>query len=132
MQRYRGKVSGPLLDRFDLHVAVNRLPPGQLLAPPAVAESSAAIRKRVCAARVRQEVRQDKCNAALGPEQLLEICALDSGLKKHLEEAAQRLHLSARGIHRTLRVARSIADLADEPTVGEAHLAEALSLRNWQ
>ena len=128
IRRYRGRISGPLLDRIDMHVAVTNLKPGELTRQQA-GESSAAVRQRVLAARERQLERSAKLNANLNQDDLGEHCRLDVKNRDFLEGALQRLKLSARAYHRILKVARTIADLADEPLLTRTHLAEAISLR---
>ena len=128
IQRYRGRISGPLLDRIDLQVAVYRLQPGQLLAPEH-GEPSSAVRQRVVQSREQQLQRQGCANARLPPDRLADACLLSSACKAQLESAASRLHLSGRGLHRTLRVARTIADLDRRSTVEQPHISEALSYR---
>ena len=130
VQRYRGRVSGPLLDRMDLHIPVPRLPAGLLLETSNSAESSHSIRQRVIHCREIQQQRQHCCNARVATAQLLEICELHASNRKMLVEAAENLKLSGRGLHRTLRVARTIADMADQTSIGQAHLAEALAYRS--
>ncbi len=126
--RYRGKISGPLLDRVDLKVEVPR--PGEWeMMGNSVAESSATIRGRVCAARERQLVRQGKPNAWLQARETARHCAIDGAAENLLKQAIARLSLSARGYHRVLRVARSIADLGGENMIGAAHVAEAIQYR---
>ena len=129
IQRYRARVSGPLLDRIDLHVQVGRIPPGDLLTPRYTGETSAVVQERVCRCRVRQDQRQGIANAQLPPEKLASVCLLGDKEKSSLESAARRMHLSGRGLHRTLRVARTIADLDDSDAIGMAHLSEALAYR---
>lgn len=128
--RYRARVSGPLLDRFDLHVQVNRLPPGELLTPGFAGECTDMVRTRVILCRERQERRQGHSNAQLTPDRLAIYCALAAAEKRWLEAAATRLHLSGRGLHRTLRVARTIADLENCDAIGVGHLSEALGYRS--
>lgn len=129
VDRYRARVSGPLLDRIDLHVDVPRLSPGELrmAAPPA--ESSAAVAGRVADARQRQLDRAGKANAQLGPAEMRETCSLSDHDQRLLDTAADRLRLSARSVHRVLRVARTIADLGDSEGIVTAHLTEAIGYR---
>ncbi|PLW68483.1 YifB family Mg chelatase-like AAA ATPase [Pseudohalioglobus lutimaris] len=129
VQRYAGRVSGPLLDRIDMHVPVPRLPAAMLLEKGAGGEPSAAVRSRVIQCRARQLARQQCTNANLHSEPLLDVCQLGEAQRQLLETAAQRLHLSGRALHRTLRVARSIADLDCADVVEENHLSEALAYR---
>ena len=132
IQRYRSRLSGPLLDRIDLLVQVNRLAAGDLLSPRAPGESSACVRARVLACRLRQEQRQGGPNAHLLPDQLSRVCALGEQEKATLESAANQLRLSGRGLHRTLRVARTIADLAGCEAITTAHISESLAYRGWR
>ncbi len=127
--RYRGRLSGPLLDRIDLHVEVPRLPQHELLAEHGDGESSAAVRARVLAARERQQQRSGDGNARLRLPELKRHARLTSETRHLLEQAAERLQLSARACHRILRVARSIADLVGADEVAMGHLAEAISYR---
>jgi magnesium chelatase family protein len=132
IQRYRTRVSGPLLDRIDLHVQVNRLPPGELLTPGSSGECTIVVRERVERCRQRQVQRQGKPNAQLAGDSLNAICTLGTTERQALEAAAVRLHLSGRALHRALRVARTIADLERSDAIGSAHLAEALGYRCFQ
>jgi len=127
--RYRGRISGPLLDRIDLQVAVARPAAAELRHDAPEGESSTAVAERVRAARQRQLQRAGLANARLGPDDLVRHCALGAAEQTLLDRAIDRLQLSARAAHRSLRVARSIADLAGEGRVGVSHLAEALSYR---
>lgn len=129
IQRYRQRLSGPLLDRIDLHVMVPSLPPGLLTRHQAVAESSAVVRERVMACRGRQYQRAGKANQALSPKEIVRDCALQPAHVALLEEAMGRLGLSARAYHRVLKVARTIADLTGAETIDTPHLTEALGYR---
>jgi magnesium chelatase family protein len=126
--RYRSKVSGPLLDRIDLKIEVPR-PRESEMTGADEAETSAAVRNRVRAARERQLARQAKPNAWLQPRETSQHCAIDSDAESLLKQAIARLSLSARGYHRVLRVARSIADLEGNNGIASAHIAEAIQYR---
>ncbi len=128
VRRYLSRISGPLLDRIDLHVEVPRLEYGALAAPVTPAESSAIVAERVQLARRRQDAR-GALNAALDLEAPGGCCRL--GLREHalLEAASRRLGLSARACHRIQRVARTIADLAGLERIGVAELSEAIGYR---
>ena len=126
--RYQGKLSGPLLDRIDLHVEVGALPANELVnAPPG--EASAPIRERVGAARERAVRRQGHSNQALEGQNIDSQCRLDEAGAAFLNAAAARLGWSGRSIHRCLKVARTIADLAGAATVQVGHVAEAVQYR---
>jgi magnesium chelatase family protein len=126
--RYQGKLSGPLLDRIDLHVEVPALPADQLLnAPPG--EASDAIRVRCARARDRANERQGKSNHALQGKEIDIHAGLDAAGAKFLNLVATRLGWSARSTHRALKVARTIADLAGAETTGTDHIAEAVQYR---
>lgn len=126
--RYQGRLSGPLLDRIDLHVEVPCIPTSDLLGAPA-GESSAQIRARSLAARERALARQGKANQLLTPGEIDEHAFPDEPTVQFLRSAASRLGWSARGIHRTLKVARTIADLAGSERIELLHAAEALQYR---
>ncbi len=126
--RYRGRISGPLLDRIDLHIIVVALPEAELTSAQ-TGEASTPIRERVAAARDRQLLRQGKPNAQLAGREIDRHCALDTAGETLLKQAITRLDLSARAYHRVLKLARSIADLAGEERIGAAHLAEAIQYR---
>ena len=126
--RYRAKLSGPLLDRLDLHITVLSLSENELI-DAANGEPSAAIAARVHAASARQHARQGKPNSQLGPDEIEQHCAPDAGGEKLLRQAITRLHLSARAYHRILKVARTIADLASAQAIAVSHIAEAIQYR---
>lgn len=130
MASYRGKLSGPLLDRIDLQIEVPALP-AEALQTPADGESSATVRARVVAARQRQLERQDKPNARLKTGEVDRHCAIDAAGAALLKSAVDRLQLSARAYHRVLKVSRTIADLADSATILPVHLAEAVQYRRY-
>ena len=124
VRRYRDRISGPLLDRIDLHVEVPRqslkdLPPG---------EPSSGVRERVMAARQRQAER-GQVNARLGVAMIRQFCSLADREARLLETACERLNLSARAHHRILRVARTIADLDQAERIDISHLSEAIGYR---
>jgi magnesium chelatase family protein len=130
--RYRGRISGPLLDRIDLQVAVPSLPPDALPAARREGqggERSAVVRQRVAAATRRQRMRQGKANAWLDVKEVEHWCAPDAEAEALLKNAFARLSLSARAYHRILKVARTIADLAGVEAIGATHVAEAIGYR---
>lgn len=128
VSRYQGKLSGPLLDRIDLHVEVGALAADELVnAPPG--ENTHSIRERVVAARERAMARQGGSNQALQGKAIDTQCQLDEAAAKFLNTAAARLGWSGRSIHRCLKVARTIADLAGAQAVQVTHVAEAVQYR---
>ena len=129
IQRYRGKISGPLLDRIDLHVEVSRPRDLPILNGVSAGESSAVVRERVLAAHRLQLLRADVPNALLDHAGVGEFCALDPQGRAFLEDAAERMDLSPRAVHRVLKVARTLADLEASDLIRHQHLAEALSYR---
>jgi magnesium chelatase family protein len=134
IQNYLGRISGPLLDRIDLHIEV---PPVKFreISGDRTGETSAQIRGRVVAARQRQHERfKDKpkitCNARMGPKELKAFCELDEATKELLQNAMADLNLSARAYDRILKVARTIADLAGAETISSDHVSEAIQYRS--
>ncbi len=130
--RYNKRISGPILDRIDIHVEVPRVD-YEKLADKRNAETSAMIRERVQAARERQLQRfigtKLTCNAEMGPSEVRDFCNVDASAEKLLKAAMQQMHLSARAFHRILKLARTIADLAGSDTIAANHVAEAIQYR---
>ncbi|MGB4856592.1 MAG: YifB family Mg chelatase-like AAA ATPase [Candidatus Dechloromonas phosphoritropha] len=126
--RYRGKLSGPFLDRIDLLIEVPALPV-EALGGKADGESSATVRERVTAALACQHARQHKPNSRLNPGEVETLCAPDAAGTSLLKHASQRLDLSARAWHRILKVARTIADLAGSASIHAPQVAEAIQYR---
>jgi magnesium chelatase family protein len=129
IQRYTARVSGPLMDRIDMHVDVPRLPPSALRDDVAPGESSDVVRTRVVAARDRQLARSHCHNARLDVAQTQATCRLTHEDRTLLEHAIEMLQLSARSMHRILRVARTIADLEGSDAIATHHLTEAIGYR---
>lgn len=134
MQRYLSKISGPLLDRIDIHIEVTPVP-FEKLSDNRKAESSAAIRQRVTKAREVQSARFDHLdtvhyNAQMNTKQIREYCALDDTSLQLLKTAMERLNLSARAYDRILKVSRTIADLEGAENVGPHHISEAIQYRS--
>ena len=129
--RYRGKISGPLLDRLDLQVEVPAVTQRELASNTVGAESTENVRMRVAAARELQLVRQGKTNALLTTRDIEMHCVPDTAGAALLKQAIGRLGLSARGYHRVLKVARTIADLAGSPQLGSQPVAEAIQYRRF-
>jgi magnesium chelatase family protein len=133
IQRYKSKISGPLLDRINLQVEVPAVKYKDL-AGQSGEDSSATIRERVIGARERQKTRfQSKtifCNAQMGPRQIKKYCLLDTNSQALLEKAMDYLGLSARAYHRILKISRTIADLEKNENIGPHHVSEAIQYRN--
>ncbi|HWX27332.1 MAG TPA: YifB family Mg chelatase-like AAA ATPase [Steroidobacteraceae bacterium] len=128
--RYRQRLSGPLIDRIDMHVELMALPVEHLLGDvPATTENSATVAARVAAARNVQLQRQAKLNARLTPSEVTALCGLSRDSRILLGTAISRLGLSARACHRVLKLARTCADLAGEPQIRRTDVAEAVQLR---
>lgn len=130
--RYRAKLSGPLLDRIDMHLHVAPITKKVLMTPDTEAESSKTVQERVIEARSRAQTRSGDCNAALAAAEVDRHCQCVPAAQQLLERAIDKLGLSARGYHRILRVARTIADLAGSDTIDAAHVAEAIGFRQLE
>ena len=133
ISRYQKRISGPLLDRIDIHIEVPRVD-YEKLTDERTGEPSAVIQERVEAARERQRERFEGSerllsNGDMGPAEIREYCVLDDAGKGLLRAAMQQLHLSARAYHRILKLARTIADLAGADAIETQHLAEAIQYR---
>jgi magnesium chelatase family protein len=134
IQKYLGRISGPLLDRIDLHIEVPQVKFCEIASEQA-GEASAPIRARVVAARKRQQARfKDKpkitCNARMGTRELKQFCELDEATKELLKFAMADLNLSARAYDRVLKVARTIADLSGAEKLASEHVSEAIQFRS--
>jgi magnesium chelatase family protein len=133
IHHYRSRISGPLLDRIDIHVEVPSVPYKELTIE-SIKESSASIRKRVTAARAIQSERFDKmkihCNAQMGSRHIRKFCPVDSASRMLLESALDRLGLSARAYSRILKISRTIADLEGKESIGADHVAEGIQYRS--
>ena len=129
VSRYQKRISGPLLDRIDIHVEVPRVD-YEKLSSDRLGEPSSAVRARVEAARERQRARFEgtllSCNADMGPAEIRQYCQVDEAAQSLLKAAMQQMHLSARAYHRVLKLARTIADLAGSEDIQTAHIAEAI------
>ncbi|MBV5316183.1 MAG: YifB family Mg chelatase-like AAA ATPase [Desulfobulbaceae bacterium] len=136
VQRYRSRLSGPLLDRIDMHIDVPAVQVKELMDQPA-GEPSAAIRARVNRARIRQRQRfagasRIYCNAQMSARDVKKYCHLDAASAELLNQSITRLGLSARAYHRILKIALTIADLAEVEALTVAHVAEAVQYRRTQ
>ncbi len=128
VKRYRNKISGPLLDRIDMHVPVRALRQGELQSKT-LGDNSATVRDRVELARARQLQRQGKANNQLSVPELEQHCDLTSSDKNLLEQAINKLGLSTRAYHRVLKLARTLADMNDRNHLNTVDITEALSYR---
>ena len=130
VQRYRARISGPLLDRIDMHIEVQRVPREVLRAGSVGGEeTSATVRGRVVRARQRAVQRAGHANAQLSPQQIKRFCVLEENAQNLLERAVDKLGLSHRAYHRIIKLARTIADLAGSENIQIAHVSEAVSYR---
>ena len=131
-QNYKKRISGPIIDRIDLHVEVPRID-FEKLSERTGGENSSTIKKRVEAARKIQRLRFQKTpfvtNSEMSSEAVKRFCALDNETKQIIKEAVEKLHLSARAYFRLLKLARTIADLASSESIKTSHMAEALQYR---
>ncbi len=130
-QRYAQKISGPMLDRIDIFAKVESEAPEKMIAPGTFVPASAEVREKVAAARKLQAARfgRSRTNAEMAPPEIKEHCRLDARSEEIMIAAADRFRLSARGIHRVLKLARTIADLDAAGSIAKKHLAEALQYR---
>ena len=128
IKRYRDRISGPLLDRIDLTIEVPALSAAELVSAQQ-GEDSATVLQRVLAARERQYARQGKINAALSSSELDQVAQIQSEAREALGQILEKLSLSARSFHRILRVARTLADLAQDDEVNRTHIIRAVSFR---
>lgn len=130
--RYQKRISGPLLDRIDIHIQVPRVD-YEKLSGDRLGEKSEAIRARVEQARTRQRARfagsNLQCNGDMGPAEVRQFCEVDNAGKNLLRAAMQQMQMSARAYHRILKLARTIADLAQCDNIETPHLAEAIQYR---
>jgi magnesium chelatase family protein len=128
-QRYRGRISGPLLDRLDMHVEVPRIEVGDFDDRLGRGEPSAAVAARVATARSLQLARQGRCNARLTDAQIDRCCILQPRARALLDRTMKHLRFSGRTRQRILKLARTIADLDARETIADAHVSEAVMLR---
>ena len=131
IRRYRWRVSGALYDRIDMAIEVSGVAPDEMRSPPVpdAIEHTMVVRERVDRAYRRQLERQGKANARLAVGELARHCARSAASETLLAQAMSRMSLSARGYHRVIKVARTIADIADADTIEPAHVAEAIAYR---
>jgi magnesium chelatase family protein len=130
VRKYRGKVSGPLLDRIDMHVEVPALSLAEITEEPPPSEKTSAVLSRILEARARQRARGVLSNARLSGKEVKAHCKLDAPSKTLVKEAVSKLGLSARSFDRILKVARTVADLAGSEPLREEHVAEAVGYRS--
>ncbi len=132
IQRYRSKISGPLLDRIDMHIEVPTLPAQRLSTfHPKQEETTQAIGQRVMKARELQQTRCGQINSKLNSHEIIAFCKLDAHGQQMLTSALEKLGISARAYHRILKVARTIADLSDSENIQSIHVSEAIQFRKY-
>ncbi|MFT6704605.1 MAG: magnesium chelatase family protein, partial [Gammaproteobacteria bacterium] len=131
IQQYRSKISGPMLDRIDMHIEVPRVSQAILSAPADKEPCTASIKARVVRARAVQIKRQSCLNSELPVKQIESVCTLDEATNKVLNNAIERLGLSGRAYHRILKLARTIADLANAENIQQTHVMQAIQLRSF-
>lgn len=131
IERYRRKLSGPIIDRMDLNVEITKVEQGELLKNSSGRESSEILRERIKRAREIQVERygKGKLNSEITPKEITKYCSLNEGNREFLKRAGESLKLTARSFHKVIRVARTIADLESHETIEKRHLLEALSFR---
>ena len=129
IQRYRSRISGPLLDRIDMHIEVPPVPLKEIQSTTVEEESSDTVRQRVVKAYKRQLQRNNRLNALMNTQDIKRYCQLDKAASQLLEQAVTSLGLSARSHNRILKVARTIADLNDEESISMHHISEAIGYR---
>jgi magnesium chelatase family protein len=132
VRRYRGRIGGPLLDRIDISIRVDRVDPDRLLDRGRAGEDSASVRRRVVGSRTFAAERAGKVDGRSSRRPLLDACRLDTRGSAYLTDAARTYRLSGRGITRLLRVARTIADLEASSRVELAHLMESVAYRTTE
>ncbi len=129
IERYQSKISGPLLDRIDIHIEVPAISHEELQSSTSSSETSAQVKQRVIQAHQRQKHRRGKCNAHLTNREIEQDCQLQAEDQKILQKSMEKMHLSARAYHRILKLARTIADLDNSEQIQLHHLTESISYR---
>ena len=129
VQRYRSRISGPLLDRIDMHIEVPPVPLKEIQSTTSKEENSETVRERVMKAYQRQLKRSNRVNAQMNTQHIKRFCQLDKSGAQLLEQAVTNLGLSARSHNRILKVARTIADLKNEENISMQHISEAIGYR---
>jgi len=130
IENYRAKLSGPLLDRIDMHVHLPRVDLNLMQNTDASGESSNLIKQRVTQARALQLKHREKLNSQLSSKEVEGYCAMDKEKMDFLISACEKLNMSARSFHRVLKLSRTIADMAGEEGINKAHLLEAVGFRS--